>query len=124
MLGRNNEVARSMIERDRLTFVDLLEIILTYYEAKEKQDNSEQLQIIKQTLLDENDKIKKFKEVLKEKLIVYQERIHFLQVERLICSHHESTSLSFSKDTEFWSALDVQQSYNDTLNSIHSNGDQ
>lgn len=124
MLGRNNEVARSMVEWARLTFVDLLEIILTYYEAKEKQDDSEQLLIIKQTLLDENDKIKKFKEVLKEKLIVYQERIHFLQVERRICSNHEHTSLSFSKDTDFWSALEVQQSYNDTLDSIHSNGDQ
>ena len=93
-LGRNNEVASLISERVRFTFVNVLEIILTYYEAKEKQENSEQLQIIKQALLDENDKIKKFKDALKERLIIYQERIHFLQVEKT--TRHETKSRSRS----------------------------
>lgn len=59
----------------------LLGIIMTYYEEKEKQDNINELQIIKETLLDENEKIKKFKEALKDKLIIYQQRIQFLKVE-------------------------------------------
>jgi len=57
-----------------------IEIIMTYYNAKEKQDNINELQIVKQSLLEENEKIKKFKEALKDKLLIYQQRIQFLKV--------------------------------------------
>jgi len=53
---------------------------MTYYEEKEKQDNINELQTIKDSLLEENEKIKKFKEALKDKLIIYQQRIQFLKV--------------------------------------------
>lgn len=55
---------------------------MTYYEEKEKRDKLGQLQMqaIKESLLDENNKIKKFKEALKSKLILYQQRIQFLKV--------------------------------------------
>jgi len=53
---------------------------MTYYNAKEKQDNINELQIVKQSLLEENEKIKKFKEALKDKLLIYQQRIQFLKV--------------------------------------------
>lgn len=53
---------------------------MTYYEEKEKQDNINELQTIKESLLEENEKIKKFKEALKDKLIIYQQRIQFLKV--------------------------------------------
>ncbi len=53
---------------------------MTYYEEKGKQDNIDELQTIKETLLEENEKIKKFKEALKDKLILYQQRIQFLKV--------------------------------------------
>ncbi len=58
----------------------IIEIIMTYYEEKEKQDNINELQTIKDSLLEENEKIKKFKEALKDKLIIYQQRIQFLKV--------------------------------------------
>ena len=57
-----------------------IEIIMTYYNAKEKQDNINELQIVKQSLLEENEKIKKFKEALKDKLLIYQQRIQSLKV--------------------------------------------
>lgn len=53
---------------------------MTYYEEKDKQDNIEQLQTVKDSLLEENEKIKKFKQALKEKLLVYHRRIQFLKV--------------------------------------------
>jgi hypothetical protein len=53
---------------------------MTYYEEKAKQDNIDELQTVKESLLEENDKIKKFKEALKDKLIIYQQRIQFLKV--------------------------------------------
>jgi hypothetical protein len=56
---------------------------MTYYEAKDKHDNIEQLQSIKQSLLNENDKIKKFKEALKNKLMIYHERMELLKVETM-----------------------------------------
>ena len=57
-----------------------IEIIMTYYNAKEKQDNINELQIVKQSLLEENEKIKKFKVALKDKLLIYKQRIQFLKV--------------------------------------------
>ncbi|CAF0757489.1 unnamed protein product [Adineta steineri] len=71
-------------------------IIISYYKEKEKQDNIDELQTIKQSLLEENEKIKKFKEALKDKLLIYQQRIQFL------------------KDAEFWSAFEIQQLQNNT----------
>ncbi|CAF0803970.1 unnamed protein product [Adineta steineri] len=71
-------------------------IIISYYKEKEKQDNIDELQTIKQSLLEENEKIKRFKEALKDKLLVYQQRIQFL------------------KDAEFWSAFEIQQLQNNT----------
>ena len=53
---------------------------MTYYDEKEKQNDIDKLQTIKQCLLEENEKIKRFKEALKEKLVIYQERIEFLKV--------------------------------------------
>jgi hypothetical protein len=53
---------------------------VTYYEKKEKHDNLNELQTVKESLLEENEKIKRFKEALKEKLIIYQQRIQFLKV--------------------------------------------
>ena len=67
---------------------------MTYYDEKEKQTDSDQLQLIKQTLFEENEKIKRFKEALKEKLLVYQERIQFLKVEtRLLAFVTQNESL-------------------------------
>jgi len=63
-----------------LNILLIIEIIMTYYEEKEKQDNINELQTIKDSLLEENEKIKKFKEALKDKLIIYQQRIQFLKV--------------------------------------------
>jgi hypothetical protein len=57
-----------------------LEIIMTYYDEKEKENNLDELQTIKESLLEENEKIKKFKEALKDKLMIYQQRIQFLKV--------------------------------------------
>jgi len=53
---------------------------MTYYEEKGKQDNMNELETVKESLLEENEKIKKFKEALKDKLIIYQQRIQFLKV--------------------------------------------
>ncbi|CAF3353953.1 unnamed protein product [Rotaria sp. Silwood1] len=77
-------------------------IIMTYYEAKEKENNIDELQIIKESLLEENEKIKKFKDALKDKLIIYQQRIQFL------------------KDTEFWSRFEIQQLQSNTVESIEN----
>ncbi|UJR25319.1 hypothetical protein I4U23_006670 [Adineta vaga] len=71
-------------------------IIMTYYDEKEKQENFDRLQIIKESLLEENEKIKKFKEALKTKLILYQQRIQFL------------------KDAEFWSTMFIEQLQNNS----------
>ncbi len=60
--------------------IHTIEIIVTYYEKKEKHDNLNELQTVKESLLEENEKIKRFKEALKEKLIIYQQRIQFLKV--------------------------------------------
>ncbi|CAF1584584.1 unnamed protein product, partial [Didymodactylos carnosus] len=54
-------------------------IIITYYEEKEKQDDQNQLQIVKESLLNENEKIKKFKDALRNKIQIYQQRIRFLK---------------------------------------------
>ncbi|CAF1084943.1 unnamed protein product [Rotaria sordida] len=77
-------------------------IIMTYYEAKGKENNIDELQTIKESLLEENEKIKKFKEALKDKLIIYQQRIQFL------------------KDTEFWSTFEIQQLQSNTTESIEN----
>jgi hypothetical protein len=53
---------------------------MTYYDEKEKENNLDELQTIKESLLEENEKIKKFKEALKDKLMIYQQRIQFLKV--------------------------------------------
>lgn len=53
---------------------------MTYYEEKSKQNDVIKLQNIKESLVEENEKIKKFKEALKDKLIIYQQRIEFLKV--------------------------------------------
>ncbi|CAF3902391.1 unnamed protein product [Rotaria sordida] len=75
---------------------------MTYYEAKGKENNIDELQTIKESLLEENEKIKKFKEALKDKLIIYQQRIQFL------------------KDTEFWSTFEIQQLQSNTTESIEN----
>jgi hypothetical protein len=61
-------------------YIYIIEIIMTYYEEKGKQDNMNEFEIVKESLLEENEKIKKFKEALKDKLIIYQQRIQFLKV--------------------------------------------
>ncbi|CAF3297524.1 unnamed protein product [Rotaria socialis] len=75
-------------------------IIMIYYEEKVKQNNIDELQTIKESLLNENEKIKKFKDALKDKLTIYQKRIQLLQ------------------DTEFWSTYDIGQTQNNTHGSI------
>jgi len=79
MLEENNEV-HSIFHFSFSLDLYSIEIIITYYEEKEKQDNINELQIIKDSLLEENEKIKRFKEALKDKLIIYQQRIQFLKV--------------------------------------------
>ncbi|CAF3868884.1 unnamed protein product, partial [Rotaria magnacalcarata] len=75
-------------------------IIMIYYEEKVKQNNIDELQTIKESLLNENEKIKKFKDALKDKLIIYQKRIQLLQ------------------NTEFWSTYGIGQTQNNTHGSI------
>ena len=77
MLEENNEVVSSLIA---LCNPYILEIILSYYNEKDKQDNIDHLQIVKDSLLEENEKIKKFKQALKEKLTLYHQRIRCLKV--------------------------------------------
>ena len=91
---------------------------MAYYEEKEKQDNLDELQIVKESLLEENEKIKKFKEALKNKLIIYQRRIQFLKVQTIFDVLSQKTS--FHKDAEFWSALEIQQLQNNTIESIQT----
>ncbi|CAF0931482.1 unnamed protein product [Adineta ricciae] len=72
-------------------------IIMTYYYEKERpEQDSERLQAVKASLLEENEKIKKFKEALKRKLLLYQQRIQFL------------------KDVEFSSTKEIEQLMNNT----------
>ncbi|CAF4251745.1 unnamed protein product [Rotaria sp. Silwood2] len=75
---------------------------MTYYEAKEKENNIDELQAIKESLLEENEKIKKFKEALKDKLIIYQQRIQFL------------------KDSKFSSTFEIQQLQNNINETIEN----
>ena len=58
---------------------------MTYYEEKGKPEPADDLQTVKESLLEENEKIKKFKEALKEKCLVYQQRIQLLKA----CSRFE-----------------------------------
>ncbi len=85
MLEENNEVHRIISLFCLFDLYLQIEIIITYYEEKEKQDDINRLQMVKESLLEENEKIKRFKEALKEKLIIYQQRIQFLQVLSTIC---------------------------------------
>lgn len=79
MLERNNEVARLGVILN--VDLSLVEIIMTYYNEKERpEQDSERLQSVKMSLLEENEKIKIFKEALKRKLLLYQQRIQFLKV--------------------------------------------
>ncbi|CAF1573209.1 unnamed protein product [Adineta ricciae] len=72
-------------------------IIMTYYNEKERPEQDfERLQSVKASLLEENEKIKKFKEALKRKLLLYQQRIQFL------------------KDAEFSSTKEIEQLKNNT----------
>lgn len=86
MLEENNEVVSYY--HIALSNTSILEIILTYYDEKDKQDNVDHLQIVKDSLLEENEKIKKFKQALKEKLALYQQRIRYLKVRSFIFSNY------------------------------------
>jgi hypothetical protein len=117
MLEENNEVHRIISLFCLFDLYLQIEIIITYYEEKEKQDDINRLQIVKESLLEENEKIKRFKEALKEKLIIYQQRIQFLQVLSTICFFFLIELYSFDiKNTELWSALETQQLQNDIPN--------
>ena len=84
-----------------------LEIIMTYYEEKGKPEPVDDLQTVKESLLEENEKIKKFKEALKEKCLVYQQRIQLLKVPSLCRSSLYHLCLCWisvhSKDAQTWS---------------------
>lgn len=125
MLGRSNAVIQFQLISSLLSFDRIeTEIIMTYYEEKEKQSNADQLQLIKQTLFEENEKIKRFKEALKEKLLVYQERIQFLKVGiRLLVSAMKKSRCS-GQDAECCSAVEIQQLSSHLLDSIQTDGDQ
>lgn len=128
MLAKNREVhsfhyVKHSIKWLILSFVYFPEIIMTYYEEKEKQNHLDELQIIKDTLLEENEKIKKFKEALKDKLIIYQQRIQFLQVYNKLWIHKFNdfwVKISLNKDTELWPLPEIQSIQSNTIESTEN----
>lgn len=103
MLERSNEVHLHLILLITLFDLYIIEIIMTYYEEKGKEDNIDQLQTVKESLLEENEKIKKFKQALKDKLVIYHQRIQFLKVWRLTFDSivlFQVTKFPVAKDTD------------------------